>query len=57
MKVKRMELTYILRRLFSANKVKSSEFISKQPTQLIIAAPNCHIAPKRWKSAKTLAGG
>ena len=39
MKVKRMGITEILRRiwLFSANKIKS-----KQPTQLIIAAHNCH---------------
>ena len=29
-------------RLFSANKIKSSESLSKQPTQLIIAANNCH---------------
>ena len=38
MKVKRMGITEILRRiwLFSANKTKSSEFISKQPTQLIV---------------------
>ena len=40
-----MEITKILRRiwLFSANKIKSSEFFSKQPTQLIVAAHNCHI--------------
>ena len=33
-----MGLTEILRRilLFSANKIKSSEFFSKQPSQLII---------------------
>ena len=39
MKVKRMGLTEILRRiwLFTANKIKSSESVSKQPTQLIIA--------------------
>ena len=38
MKVKRMGLTEILRRiwLFSANKIKSSESVSKQPTQLIV---------------------
>ena len=38
MKVKRMGITEILRRiwLFSANKVKSSESFSKQPTQLIV---------------------
>ena len=38
MKVKRMGITEILRRiwLFSANKIKSSESVSKQPTQLII---------------------
>ena len=40
MKVKRMGITEILRRvwLFSANKIKSSESMSKQPTQLIVAA-------------------
>ena len=39
-----MVITEILRRiwLFSANKIKSSESFSKQPTQLIIAAHNCH---------------
>ena len=44
MKVKRTGITEILRRiwLFSANKIKSSESGSKQPTQLIIAAHNCH---------------
>ena len=48
MKGKRMGITEILRRiwLFSANKTKSSESFSKQPThsrtQLIIAAHNCH---------------
>ena len=38
MKVKRMGITEILRRiwLFSANKIKSSESGSKQPTQLIV---------------------
>jgi hypothetical protein len=38
MKVKRMGITEILRRiwLFYANKIKSSESGSKQPTQLII---------------------
>ena len=38
MKVKRMGITEILRRiwLFSANKTKSSESFSKQPTQLIV---------------------
>ena len=38
MKVKRMGIAEILRRiwLFSANKIKSSESFSKQPTQLII---------------------
>ena len=38
MKVKRMGITEILRRiwLFSANKVKSSESFSEQPTQLIV---------------------
>ena len=45
MKVKRMGITEILRRtwLFSANKIKSSEYVSKQPTQLIIAAEIRHI--------------
>ena len=44
MKVKRMGITEILRKiwLFSANKIKISESFSKQPTQLIIAAHNCH---------------
>ena len=44
MKVKRMRITEILRRIwvFSANKTKSSESFSKQPTQLIIQAHNCH---------------
>ena len=38
MKVMRMGITEILRRiwLFSANKIKSSESFSKQPTQLIV---------------------
>ena len=38
-----MGITEILRRiwLFSANKIESESF-SKQPTQLIIAAHNCH---------------
>ena len=38
MKVKRMGITEILRKiwLFSANKLKSSESFSKQPTQLIV---------------------
>ena len=38
MKVKRMGITEILRRiwLFSANKTKSFESFSKQPTQLIV---------------------
>jgi len=42
MKVKRMGITEILRRIwpFSANKIKSSESFSNQPTQLIIAADN-----------------
>ena len=44
MKFKRMEITKFFRktRLFSANKIKSFESFSKQPTQLIIAAHNCH---------------
>ena len=39
-----MGVTEILRRiwLFSENKIKSSESFSEQPTQLIIAAHNCH---------------
>jgi hypothetical protein len=38
MKVKRMEIKEILRTiwLISANKIKSSEFVIKQPTQLIV---------------------
>ena len=42
--VKRMEITEILRRvwLFAAFKIKSSESFRKQPTQLIIAANDCH---------------
>ena len=38
MKVKRIGIIEILRRiwLFSANKIKSSESVSKQPTQLIV---------------------
>ena len=38
MKVKRMGITEILRRirLFSTNKIKSSESFSKHPTQLIV---------------------
>jgi hypothetical protein len=38
MKVERMGITEILRRiwLFSANKIKSSESSSNQPTQLIV---------------------
>ena len=40
MKVKGMGITEIC--LFSSNKAKSSEYFSKQPTQLIIAAHNCH---------------
>ena len=40
--VNRMGITEILRGvwLFSANKIKSSESVRKQPTQLIIAADN-----------------
>ena len=54
MKVKRMGITEILRRiwLFSANKIKSSESVSKQPTQLIveliITAHNCHIGQNNF---------
>ena len=38
LKSKRKGITEILRRiwLFSANKIKSSEYVSKQPTQLIV---------------------
>jgi hypothetical protein len=38
MKVIKMGITEILRRIwpFSANKIKSSESVSKQPTQLIV---------------------
>ena len=38
MKVKRMGITEILKRiwLFSANKIKSFESFSKQPTQVIV---------------------
>mgnify|MGYP001500140012 CR=1 FL=1 len=32
--------------LFSASKIKSSESLSKQPTQLIIPAYNCHTLKK-----------
>ena len=44
MKVKRMGITEILRMiwLFFANKIKSSESISKHPTQLIIAGKIRH---------------
>ena len=44
MKVKRMGITEILRRiwLFSANKIKRSEAVRKQPSQLNIVAHNCH---------------
>ena len=44
MKVKKMGITEILRRiwLFSANKIKFYESVSKQPTDLIIAAHKCH---------------
>ena len=47
MKVKRMGITKRFGGiwLFSANKIKSSEFVSKQPTQLIIAAEIRHILP------------
>ena len=40
MKVKRMGITEILRKIwqFSANEIKSSESVNKQPTQLIIVA-------------------
>ena len=46
--VKRMGMIEILRRiwLFSANKIKSSESGSKQPTQLIVAAHNSHKCSK-----------
>jgi hypothetical protein len=44
MKVKRMGISDILRRiwLLSANKIKNSESVGKQPTQLIIAAEIRH---------------
>ena len=44
MKVKRMGITEILRKIwqFSANEIKSSESVNKQPTQLIIAAEIRH---------------
>ena len=47
-----MGITEILRRiwLFSANKIKSSEYFSKQPTQLIIMAHNCHICLQKYPS-------
>ena len=43
-KVRKMGMREILRRiwLFSAIMIKSSESGSKQPTQLIITAHNCH---------------
>ena len=55
MKVKRMGITEILRRiwLFSANKIKSFEFVSKQPTQLIIATEIRH-NPLYFGSNETL---
>ena len=45
-----MGITETLRRiwLFSANKTKSSESFSKQPTQLIIAAHNCHVNSSKF---------
>jgi hypothetical protein len=54
MKVKRMGITEILRRiwLFSANKIKSSESCSKQPTQLIIAADNGLIGSNWYRTAR-----
>ena len=42
MKVKGMGITEILRKICAANEIKSSESFSKQRTQLIIAAHNCH---------------
>jgi len=52
MKVKRMRITHILRRiwLFSENKITSSESFSKQPTQLIIVAHNCHTSTSLVKT-------
>ena len=46
MKVERIGIAEILRKiwLYTTNKIKSSESFSKQPTQLIIAAHNCHIS-------------
>ena len=54
MKVKRIEITEILRRicLFSANKIKSFESISKQQTQLIIAAEIRHNGLKEEATGK-----
>ena len=48
MKVKKMGITEIMRRiwLFSAEKIKSYESFSKQPTQLIITAHNCHFGAR-----------
>ena len=62
MKVKRMGITEILRRiwLFSANKIKSSEFFSKQPSQLIIKLNSSllqklgTLVPKIKKSVKSV---
>ena len=62
MKVKRMGITEILRRiwLFSANKIKSSESVSKQPSQLIVELNSSlwqklgTLVPKIKKSVKSL---
>ena len=58
MKVKRMGITELLRRiwLFSANKIKSSESVRNQPTQLIVkinsSLPSFHVS--NFKSSKKL---
>ena len=61
MKVKRMGITEILRRicLFSANKIKSSEYFSKQPTQLIVELNNSslrHIIVTKGKTNNEIEG-
>jgi len=58
MKVKRMGITQILRRiwLFYANKIKKSESVGKQPTQLIIELNSSlrHINVTQATSQKSL---
>ena len=61
MKVNRMRITEILRRirLFSANKIKSSEYFSKQPTQLIVELNNSslrHIIVTKGKTNNEIEG-